>query len=195
MGIWNLRTIRKTAVIIGVMFLLPFVVVSQTVDSPEGNSVSVEEIPLGFRSLKLGLNIEEVKEILYIDPYFDYRGDPDVSLLPQENQSLIECSGNLYIERSYMQFYDERLFIIILELNEIQLDYYTIFSTLSAKYGEPTYLNPLEVVWIFEEVKMSLEKPLSLKYLDRVIFEKLNQAGSNIDNLMELSKEAFLDEL
>ncbi len=36
----------------------------------------------GFRAIRLGMRLEETKRALQDDPYFVYRGDPDVSFLP-----------------------------------------------------------------------------------------------------------------
>ncbi len=44
--------------------------------------------PRGFRSIELGMELEQVKELLIEDPLFDYRGDPDISFLPQPPQHL-----------------------------------------------------------------------------------------------------------
>ncbi len=159
--------------------------------SPE----SAKPIPLGFRSVQLGLDLETVKQLLLADPYFDYRGDPDVTLLARPNESLIECPGYLYVQRGYFQFYDNRLFVIILVLDRLKLDYYTVFTTLSERYGEPTSITPDEAVWLFDQVRLSVEQPLSVKYIDRPTFERLKNDGKEVEQLRQLSKERFLEEL
>lgn len=150
------------------------------------------EGPQGFRGIELGMHIDKVKELLVDDPYFDYRGDPDVSFLPESQNSLIECRGNAFIERAYFQFNEEKLFIIIIALNQEKLDYYTLFTTLTGKYGNSTSLDPTEAVWIFSYVRMSLEKPLTIKYIDRIVFEELKKAGKSEEDLEERTREEFL---
>ena len=160
----------------------------------QGGEIS-DDVPSGFREIRLGLDIDTVKDRLQADPYFDYQGDPDVVLLQQRDQSLIECPGNSYVERSYLQFFEGSLYIITLLLDRSKIDYYTVFSSLSKKYGDPTDLNPREAVWVFDEVRLSVERPLSVKYIDRDVFQLLNREAAEGDQLRQISKEQFLDQL
>jgi len=152
------------------------------------------EWPKGFRSIELGMELEKVKELLQADPLYDYRGDPDISFLPQPPQTLIECSGSSYIRRAYFQFHEDLLYILILALDPEKLDYYTLYSTLAAKYGQPDSLDPTQAVWSFADLRLSLERPLSVKYIDTVVFESLQQEGLVQQDLWELSKENFLEQ-
>jgi len=150
--------------------------------------------PRGFRSVELGMELEQVKQLLIEDPLFDYRGDPDISFLPRPPQTLIETSGSSYIRRAYFQFDQDRLYILILSMDPDSLDYYTLYSTLSAKYGQPSSLDPTEAVWLFEGVRLSLERPLNVKYIDRAVFERLKQEGQVQQDLWEISKDNFLEQ-
>ncbi len=150
--------------------------------------------PRGFRTVELGMELEQVKERLLQDPLYDYRGEPDISFLPQPPQTLIETSGSSYIQRAYFQFHDDRLYIMILSLDQDKLDYYMLYSTLSAKYGIPDSLDPTESVWQFEGLRLSLERPLNVKYIDTAVFERLNQEGRVQQDLWELSKDNFLEQ-
>ena len=98
--------------------------------------------PMSFRGLSLGMGLDQVKAALKADPLFRYRGDPDVSFLPQTSQYLIECEGASFLRRAYFQFADGRLFIMILVLDTQKLDHYSLFVTLTTKYGQPTSLSP-----------------------------------------------------
>jgi len=150
--------------------------------------------PRGFRGLDLGMGLEQVKERLAADALFGYRGDPDVSLLPTPQQTLIECSGSSWVRRAFFQFHEGRLFSIILVLDERRLDHYTLFQTLSAKYGPTTLLDPGQAVWEFPGVRLSLERPLSVKYPDSGAFAALREQGRAGEALSELSKRTFLEE-
>jgi hypothetical protein len=150
--------------------------------------------PEGFRGIRLGMTLEEVKAGLLADPLFDYRGDPDVSFLPVPEQTLIECRGSSYLDRAYFQFHENRLYIMILALDRSSLDYYTLYTTLTAKYGETSSLSPTDAVWVFPALRLSLEKPLSVKYIDREVFASLQEAGRAEDSLGDLSKERFLEQ-
>ncbi|MBN1696017.1 MAG: hypothetical protein JW881_00765 [Spirochaetales bacterium] len=150
--------------------------------------------PSGFRGITLGMHIDEVKTLLFEDPYFDYRGDPDVTFLPVTEERLIECGGNSFVKRAYFQFNNEKLYIIIIVLDTEKLDYYTLYTTLTGKYGESTLLDPSHVVWHFSDVRLSLEKPLSVKYIDIKVFEELKSEGKMEDDLRSVSRERFLEE-
>ncbi len=150
--------------------------------------------PRGFRGLELGMGLEQVKQRLEADALFGYRGDPDVTLLPTPQQTLIECSGVSWVRRAFFQFHEGRLLSIILVLDQRRLDHYTLFQTLSRKYGSCTRLNPSEAVWEFPGVRLSLERPLSVKYLDRGQFDELREQGRAGEALSEVSKQKFLEE-
>jgi hypothetical protein len=155
---------------------------------------AAQPITRGFRGVKLGMSLEQVKEKLAADPLFGYRGEPDVSLLPSAQQTLIECTGSSWIRRSFFQFQDGRLLSIILVLDGKRLDYYTMFETLTRKYGDSTRLDPSEAVWDFPGVRLSLERPLSVKYLDTEAFERLREQGKAGESMSEMSKKMFLEQ-
>jgi len=150
--------------------------------------------PNGFRGLRLGMELDSVKAALREDPLFAYRGEPDVSLLPQPQQTLIEVAGPSYIRRAFLQFHERRLYILILALDPEKLDYYTLYSTLSDKYGPPDALDPASATWDFEGVRLSLERPLSVKYIDTAVFDRLQEESEAGRDLRELAKERFLEQ-
>jgi hypothetical protein len=150
--------------------------------------------PNGFRSIVLGMDMDSVKKLLKTDSLFNYRGEPDVLFTPNRKQSIIECSGNSFVSRAYFQFNEGKLFIITIVLNEKILDYYTMFTTLSKKYGESTALNPEEAVWVFRSTRMSLEKPLRVKYIAIDVFARLKNAGMAEERVQDLTRMKFLEE-
>lgn len=153
-----------------------------------------EPLPAAFRGLRLGMEIEAVKENLKEDGYFHYRGEPDVTLLPRPNYSVIECEGASFIKRGFFQFHEKKLFIIILLLNNEKIGYYSLYTTLREKYGEPDYLDPEQMVWENEEVRMSLERPLQVKYIDRDVFETLKKEGEAEESMERVMRDRFLNE-
>ncbi|HVP18162.1 MAG TPA: hypothetical protein VMU36_04140 [Spirochaetia bacterium] len=153
-----------------------------------------QPLPNGFRGITLGMDLDQVKRGLVADPLFGYRGDPDVSLLPQTQQYLIESSGPSYVHRAYFQFADRRLLTMILVLDPEKLDYFSMFSALSAKYGRPASVSPEQTVWQSDSVRLSLEKPLTVKYLDPRRFAALVTAGSAPSDLEKLSREKFIEQ-
>lgn len=155
----------------------------------------VQELPGGFRNIKLGLMINDVKKLIEDDGYFYYRGDPDVSMLLSDNKSIIETDGKYYIDRGYFQFYNEKLYTITLVLNTEEVDYHTIFTKLLDKYGEYTSLSPKIVTWENSSVRLQLEKPLTLKYMSIEILNELVEEDRTREALEEKLKKEFIDEL
>ena len=151
------------------------------------------ELSRGFRAIQLGMALEDVKQELLSDPYFDYRGDPDVSFLPRTYQSLIECRGNAYIERAFFQFDDERLSIIILVLDRSILDHYSIFTRLNTRYGPFSSLDPEKVTWTSEQTVLTLERPLTVKYIDRAVFDDKQERGRAEEDLRKLARQRFIE--
>nr|MCR5606713.1 hypothetical protein [Treponema sp.] len=108
-------------------------------------------LPAGYGKLKLGMAVDDVKETLKSMPEFGYRGDRDVSLVPKDKEVLIETdasrAGASFFDRCWFQFSDEKLYIITLNLNSSRIDYYSIFTKLCEKYGQPTSLSPDKSLW------------------------------------------------
>jgi hypothetical protein len=151
-------------------------------------------IPRGFQDILLGMPLDALKTTLEKSPYFNYRGGPDVSLAPLSKEPIIQTAGVHFVNNGIFQFHNGRLYTIIIDLNQKLLDFYTMFTRLSDKYGEPTSLSPSEVVWENSQVRMSLEKPLTIKYIDRVVFDQLKEAGKAQQSLQELSRQDFINQ-
>ncbi len=159
-----------------------------------------EDLPRGYKDISLGMSLEETKDSLVKDPDFGYHGDRDVSLIPNSSKVLIETDaekglGSNFLKRCWFQFFNDELFIITININPQKIDYYSIFTTLCKKYGEPSSFSPQAATWKDDEITMSLEKPLTLKYIDNNIFDQ-TQNYSNIQaSPTELTQEMFLDQL
>jgi len=162
---------------------------SGTPGSPEEPGV----VPRSFRSISLGMSMEEVKGVLKADGLFAYRGEPDVSLLPRPNESLIEVAGLSYVRRAFFQFHEDRLFVMIFSINESRMDHYSVFTSISAKYGKPMSLSPAESIWEDGMTRLSVERPLAVKYIDLGIFNMLKEAGRAEQSWEELLRSEFLD--
>ena len=150
--------------------------------------------PAGFSTIEIGMSLDEAKTALRNSPYFRYRGDPDVSLLPKPNEFLIETRGSSYIDRGYFQFYEGSLYTIILRLNREEIDHYTLYTAFVDKYGQPSYLDPSEAVWEFDVIRLAIERPLSVKYVDAAVFREILDKNAETESLGVLSRERFLDE-
>jgi hypothetical protein len=138
---------------------------------------------------------DEVIAKLMANPLFAWRGPEDVSLLSSPNQSLIEVAGLSFVRRAFFQFLDGKLWVIILNLAPDRIDHYSIFADLSAKYGDPARLDPQAATWESATVRMALERPLTLRYLDLGVLGKLRDAGTAKASVEELERRDFLGEL
>jgi len=159
-----------------------------------------QELPLGYGGVTIGMSVEEVKQALINNPDFGYRGDRDVSLLPGENRVLIETDTEKtnpysFLKRSYFQFYKDKLYIITVNINTQKTDYNSVFTTLCNKYGNPSSLNPQKCEWSNDDVIVNLEKPLTLKYTDKKIFDELLNDYQLEKSSIEQAQERFLDGL
>lgn len=152
-----------------------------------------KQLPRSFYGIELGMSMDNVKEVLKSGGLFNYRGDPDVSLLPRPNESLIEVSGTSYIKRAFFQFYEDQLFIIILAMNEKEIDHYSLFMNLSGKYGKPELISPAESQWNDGETRISIERPLTVKYVDMVIFNELKVKKEELRSIEDILRSNFLD--
>ena len=152
-----------------------------------------QEIPKGYRSLQLGMSLDEAKTALLDDSLFAYRGERDVSLLPSTEEYIIETEGSSFLSRCWFQFYNNKLYIITITMNEQVIDYYSIFKTLLTKYGQPKSLSPNMVIWEDAKVRMSLERPLTVKYLDTDVYNSLLQSSQVDKSAVEMSRQKFLE--
>lgn len=152
-------------------------------------------LPKGYGSVQLGMTLEQAKAALEDDPAYGYRGESDVSILHGENRNLITTEGVLFFEDCWFQFDNDRLYIITLNLNPEQIDYYSIFSKLCEKYGQPDSLSPQKSEWNNGNIKMTLERPLVLKYTDVAIFNELQESSNVRNTAEEYNRQLFLDSL
>jgi len=149
-------------------------------------------LPKGFRDIELGMSIDEVEGLLKKDALFDYRGPSDVSLLPSPNMSLIEVEGLSFVKRAFFQFYEGKLWVMAFFLNPDKIDHYSIYASLTAKYGEPGLIDPREARWEDSSLRLALERPLTLRYMDMVVFKKLNAGSEAREGVRELERQDFL---
>ena len=187
----NLSSRLKAALASALLVLSAASLFAQT---SQNESVTLQK---GFGGIELGMSVDEVKAALVKNPQFGYRGDRDVSLLPGDNRIIIETDTERtnpysFLTQCYFQFYEEKLYIITINVKTSRMDYYSMFSTLCEKYGNPSSLNPQKAQWTDDEVIMSLEKPLTLKYTDKKVYDSLMNQVEVQNSAEEMSREQFL---
>jgi hypothetical protein len=132
-----------------------------------------EEIPRSFRNFSLGMGVEELKTVLANDEIFRFREDRDVSFLPLREEVLIETTGNSFVRQAFFQLRGQTVFIMTFRLNTQLVDHYSVFMSFIKKYGEPLTIDPKQAVWESETTRVAIERPLTVKYIDRVIFDAI----------------------
>jgi hypothetical protein len=151
-------------------------------------------LPRQFREIVLGMGLDELKTVLLNDDLFNFRGDRDVSFIPIREESLVETTGSTFIRRAFFQLRDGTLFIMAFTLNTDMMDHYSVFTDLVAKYGQPTYLDPKEAVWETDETRIAVERPLTVKYIDKKVFDDIINEASVVDSRRVQQRQDFLDE-
>ncbi|MDR2553100.1 MAG: hypothetical protein LBD31_08055 [Treponema sp.] len=154
-----------------------------------------EELPRSFRQLSLGMGLDELKTALAADGLFAFRGDPDVSFLPVKEENLVETAGLSFIRRAFFQLREGKVFIMAFAMDPGRIDHYSVFTSLVKRYGEPLSLNPREVVWENEKTRISLERPLTVKYIDMEVFKAIMGEAKAEESLELIRRRGFLDEL
>jgi hypothetical protein len=159
-------TVRAATVI--VLLLLPLVLGAQDAAAP----AEPAELPRGWGNITFGIGLEELKDALKNNGiYFMFREDRDVSFVPGRVENLVDVAGRGFVRRAFFQLKDTSLSIITISCNTDRIDYYTVFSKLREKYGEPKTLDPGKALWENDDTLLSLERPLTIKYIDKHGFQ------------------------
>jgi hypothetical protein len=183
---------QKLIIIAFLLFFALLPVSAQNVQDA-GNAEDTA-LPRQFRQLTLGMSLDELKDELLKDGYFQFRGDRDVSFLPAREQSLVETTGLSFIKRAFFQLRDAQVFIMAFTLNTEIIDHYSIFTQFVEKYGQPTYLDPSVAVWETEETRIAIERPLTVKYIDRVVFNDIVNESGLIESGHVRLRQDFINE-
>jgi hypothetical protein len=151
------------------------------------------ELPRRFRGISLGMSLEELKTALAEDGLFSFRGDRDVSFLPDPQQHLVETTGLSFIKRAFFQLHEGELFIMAFSMNSDLVDHYSVFTALTEKYGQPAELSPRQSVWEDGGVRLALERPLTVKYIDLEVFNGIMGASAARESGELLRRREFID--
>ena len=151
-----------------------------------------EPLSGSYRALHLGMNLDNLKEALIDDILFHFRGDRDVSFLPIREETLVETTGPSFIRRAHFQLTDGAVYLMSFSLDTGLVDHYSVYTTFVRRYGEPGFLNPREAVWENDDIRVSIERPLTKKYLDMIVFNRLNEESRAIESREMLRREEFL---
>ena len=167
---------------------------AQQAEKPAASEDEQKPLPRQFREISLGMGLDNLKEALKKDKLFNFRGDRDVSFLPAREESLVETTGSSFVRRAFFQLRDGELFIISLTLDTGLMDHYSMFTNLVDKYGQPSFIDPKEALWETEETLIVLERPLTIKYIDKKVFTDIIGESALIQSRRVRERQEFLDE-
>lgn len=162
--------------------------------------VDVEEVeflvqgvpePWGFGGIYLKASMESVESLLDSSAFFVYNSQR-VSWLPFS--PLISADGRGFIKKGYFQFVEDQLYSITLIMDEGKIDYFTLFTQFNEKYGNYTLLSPSNVKWVGLQSELTLEKPLTVKYLDMELHRAYVAASQVEKSKQQARRENFLDQ-
>ena len=151
-------------------------------------------MPRQFRELALGMSLDDLRDALARDGLFRFRGERDVSFLPMRQEALVETTGNSFIRRAHFQLFEGQVFIMSFTLEPRLMDHYSLFTTFVNRYGQPITLNPTEAVWEDGYTRVAIERPLTVKYIDMTVFERLREESRTLQDWEALTREEFLAE-
>jgi hypothetical protein len=171
-----------------------FFLYTPEIRAQEADDAGEDALPRQFRQIVLGMGLDDLKTVLQNDNLFNFRGDRDVSFIPVREESLVETTGSSFIRRAFFQLRDGTLFIMAFTLNTNMVDHYSVFTDLVAKYGQPSYLDPKEAVWETEDTRIAVERPLTVKYIDKRVFDDIISESSVIQSRRVQQRQEFLDE-
>jgi hypothetical protein len=163
-------------------------------DPQGGAEPGAEPLPTSYREISLGMSLDDLKASLSKDALFGYRGDEDVSFIPSREETYLETVGASFIRRALFQTKADKVYAMTFTLNTSLVDHYSVFTALVKKYGEPAYLDPGQAVWEDESTRLSIERPLVIKYIDKAIFTSIiDEASARKDHEIRLREEFLRD--
>jgi hypothetical protein len=74
------------------------------------------------------------------------------------------------------------------------VDHYSVYTSFVKKYGEPASLNPKEAVWESDEVRVAVERPLTIKYTDKQVFNEVVSELKATESAELFRRQEFLDD-
>jgi hypothetical protein len=150
-------------------------------DSSQAGEGGVSALPRTFRGIFLGMGLDALKDAIRRDGIFNFREDRDVSFLPSDqDQTLVETQGFSFIRRAFFQLRYREVFIMSFTLDTSLVDHYSVFTAFVNRYGEPSSLNPQEAVWENDATRVSIERPLTVKYIDKYNFDMFRRSPEEI---------------
>lgn len=170
-----------------------FLVVASVAAQTQDRESTSPQLARGFRDIQLGMEYPAAEEAIAGDTAFTFRGRPDVSIALGDGEPTIDTNGRTFVRRGVFSFHQRRLFTFSLYLSTQRLDYLQLYNQLRGRYGEPDDLDPRRAIWEDDVTRITLERPLTVTFLDREAFEERRDADRRDEALEDIAREDFLE--
>ncbi len=124
-------------------------------------------LPETYLGLQLGLTEAEIDQLLLTNDYFFYTGEPQVSFRAPDQEYVFDVVGRGYVDRALFQFKDMVLVSMDFYFNQTEIDYYSLHTTFSTKYGDPDIVHPQYMIWENENVRIRIGKEIRIQYIQK----------------------------
>jgi hypothetical protein len=164
-------------------------------------SAFAEDLPSGYKKYLFGMSMDEVKETIKDDSLLKNVREEVLSVGIEPDKEILTVYGDRrnggYVEKAYFQFNEDKLFYIYLELSQKKVGYYSLLKSMTDKYGNATNLEPKKASWENDSVRIQIEKPCVLKYVDVKTWDSLSSMEADMEarKIEKIEREKFLEDL
>lgn len=168
---------------------------SENQEKPTEETPPIQPLPEGYPNYPFGSSFDEISTLLKEDTSFQYAPE-DVSFLRTPVRRIISTKGSLFFTRGEFLFNEsDQLYTVVLNFNREQIDFFTLFNQLRTKYGEPESYTPKKgAIWRNETLTLSLEYPLTLKYLANGLINDISAREREQETLLRQRRQEFLEQ-
>ncbi len=149
----------------------------------------------GYKEIRLGMTLEEVRQIINSMPEFNPIREEILQIRIEPDKQILTTEGYSFVSKAYFHFDNDRLYQILLKFNQNKIGYFNLLSTFRSRFGEPAFINPSKSYWQNERVRITIEKPATIKYLDRQIWNSIIGSGNQEDSDFIILRNDLLNNL
>ena len=161
--------IRKSAYICsGLIFLGLFftgLAFGQELGGEEAGGPGPKAGSVGYMGIHIGMSRDQVLAAAESNDLMTVPTNRDVDFFPVEEREILTLSVKPEIPFMYLQFFEDVLYAITVIFDERYMDFYTLSSAVTQRYGEYTSLTPQWRQWRLDRVTVKVEKPAVVKYI------------------------------
>ena len=189
------------------LFLLIFLLFASSIFSQEKNDKTVKqdkseeknkelqnkELPSGFQDLNIGDSFDNVKDKLKKDnQLFNYKEEDVVFDESSRSKNIISSLGYGFLKNAVFQFNKEKLYTMSFYLDSSKIDYFSLSKSFKDKWGIPSEVTPNNFMWENNSVRILLEKPLIVRYIDLSVLKEEKEAEKQNKTTKEEDRQEFL---